>query len=186
MVLAISAGNHNALRYLRYAKVKLNAECSWGEHPVTTAIFIESKIFKLPMENYQPWNNRPGPMNAACFKGRIDLILLLHNKCVSVTTTLSYNSQENIRHINSVYSTYTEDSVAEWRTLRTPLQVALYRKHVATALMILDLGGNEFDGDEIVLAARIGSSALIHALFKGNNTCFRRLYLPATSASYNP
>ncbi len=166
-VLAISARNHEALRYLKQGGDETNAECTWGEHPLTTAIFMGDDTVEIPtVENYPLRSNRPSPMHAAAFQGHPDLISLLHKRGFSVTTILAHESQEDVRYINAIYSTYSACSFAEWETLRTPLQVALYRKNFAAAHIILDLGGNEFHGGEIALAARIGWSPLIHALVK--------------------
>ncbi|KAJ3560686.1 hypothetical protein NPX13_g9216 [Xylaria arbuscula] len=167
MVLAISARNHNVLRHLRHRHIKLCAESSWGEHALVAAIFMEETTFKLPTaRRYRQRNNRPGPMHAAAFVGHPNLIGLLHERGFSITPIISCDSQEDRRKINAIYSTYAEEPFSEWELLRTPLQVALYRKNVATALRILDLGGKVFCGNEISLAARIGSPSLIHALVK--------------------
>ncbi|KAI0198022.1 ankyrin repeat-containing domain protein [Astrocystis sublimbata] len=172
-VLAISATNQHVLEHLTGAA--FNAECSWGEHPLTTRIFMkeitsrltdmEDIISQLPdMEEYEWRSDRPGPMHAAAFCGKPELVSLLHSKGFSVNTKLTYESQKDISTINAIYLTYTYDVFVEWENLRTPLQVALYKRHVNTALRILDLGANEFDGSEVVLAARIESPDFIRAL----------------------
>ncbi|KAJ2989384.1 hypothetical protein NUW58_g3497 [Xylaria curta] len=170
MVLAVSAKRHHSAIYLRDAGVNPTTKCSWGEHPLTTAIFVEDLheylqlAAGIKLTGLKAPYNRPTPMHAAAFKGNAHVISCLYQQGLSLTTYIKYGTAQDVKDTHAIYCTYTESISSPWEEARTPLQVALYRKHTEAALTILHLGGNKFYGGEVALAAALGSVNLVNML----------------------